>query len=67
MGSNYAATGNFYHKDDAMCELYKVQLKGAAYLYYNLWKLNRLTLSPEEESSLLLGIELAQSLKLELE
>ena len=41
-GSNYAATGNIYIKDDGMCKLTKIIIKARAYFKFEQWKRGQL-------------------------
>lgn len=55
-GSNYAATGNIYSRDDNMCRLTKITMKARSYFRAKQWELGQLHLTPDEEQMLLRAI-----------
>lgn len=55
-GSNYAATGNIYSRDENMCLLTKITMKARSYFRAKQWELGQLHLSPDEEQMLLRAI-----------
>lgn len=55
-GSNYAATGDIYSRDDNMCRLTKITMKARSYFRAKQWELGQLHLTPGEEQMLLRAI-----------
>ena len=55
-GSNYAATGNIYSRDENMCRLTKITMKARSFFRAKQWELGQLHLTPTEEQLLLRAI-----------
>lgn len=62
-GSNYYGSGNIYIKNDDYCTLMKIIFKACAFLKAEQWMRKRLSLSKEQEISLLRSIQLIQTLE----
>lgn len=60
-GTNYALTGNLYHKGDNMCRLSRLIIKARTYFKARQWELRQLHLSELEEKALLQSIILIQT------
>lgn len=55
-GSNYAATGNIYKRDDNMCRLIKVSIKACSYFYAMQWLNGQLKKNDAETQEILSSI-----------
>lgn len=55
-GSNYASSGNIYHRDDNMCRLTKIIMKARSYFRAKQWELGQIHESPDEVEALLRAI-----------
>jgi len=60
LGINYFNTNNFFQKNEAYCNLIKIQFRATAYLKYLQWKRGMYQLSDTQEYYLLSGIKLIQ-------
>ena len=59
-GSNYASTGNIYHRDINMCRLTKKMVKACSYFYAMQWQNGQLNVEGNELQSMLKSIEVIQ-------
>lgn len=59
-GSNYASTGNIYHRDINMCRLTKIMVKACSYFYAMQWQNGQLNVEGNELQSMLKSIEVIQ-------
>lgn len=55
-GSNYAATGSIYSRDDNLCRLTKIIMKARSYFRAKQWELGQLHESPDDLQTLLRAI-----------
>lgn len=59
-GSNYASTGNIYHRDINMCRLTRIMVKACSYFYAMQWQNGQLNVEGNELQSMLKSIEVIQ-------